>query len=187
MLNTYKAPGIPTEKFLLPEGLVVSVQIAEKYRDKIDMIISASPAFQASDIHWLSKELDYHLLFDWRDDWNSRKEIEMLKQLRGALLQSDEKLVFRQVLGLIDFMRGLVMRYGEMFYQKMLSFEAGEKEDDCWNNRMYQSSRLGECILIWIRLGIDSEILELWKSKLREDDADFITRNILPLDLLQKS
>lgn len=39
-------------------------------------------------------------------------------------------------------MRQLLTKYGEKFYEKMLSFDAGEKEDDCGNNKMFQSDRL---------------------------------------------
>lgn len=65
----------------------------------------------------------------------------------------------------------------------MLDFDAGEKEDDRGNYRMYQSFRLGECILLGIRLGLDSAIVELWKSKLNEEHAHFIIRNIFPEDI----
>ncbi len=45
-------------------------------------------------------------------------------------------------------MRSLVLKYGKKFYEKMISFDAGEPKEENGNNRMYQSTRLGECILL---------------------------------------
>ena len=55
---------------------------------------------------------------------------------------------------------------GEYFYSKMVDFDNGTPEDSYGNNRLFQGSRLQECILLGVRLGMDIEILEKWKAKL---------------------
>ncbi len=182
-MKNYVAPGIPSAEFLIPSGMSLSVNTVESSRGKISGITGSIDWFKYSDIHWLAREVGYHILWDWFDEWNDREERVRLDELKEKLLSwSQSKSIISDSLELIDFMRSLVIKYGKKFYAKMFSFDAGEPEEDNGNNRMFQSSRLGECVLLWVRLGIDSAIIESWKQKLKEDDLSYIWENIFPED-----
>lgn len=180
-MRNYVAPRALSEEFLLPNWLALSIHAAEECRGKVEWITGSIDWFKGTySIHWLAKEVYYHVSFDWYDE-EKKQEKQTLEQLMEKLLEwTDNNNMAPSILALIDFMKNLVSKYWEKFYQKMLSFDAGEKEDNAGNNRMYQSSRLWECVLLWIRLGVDATMIECWKSKLKQEDASFVQENIFP-------
>jgi hypothetical protein len=183
MLRNYVAPGIRSADFLTPDGLALSVGRATSTKREVSWIMGDVRWFKHIDIHWLAREVGYHILWDWFDEWDDREERATLDKLTDKLWAwPQSETIISDTLELITFMKDLVVKYWEKFYNKMLAFDAGEKETDAGNNRMYQSSRLGECILLWIRFGVDSTVIELWKSKLKEEDSRYISENIFPED-----
>lgn len=162
----------PSE-FLTQDWLSRSVWIVMEATQGDMTRIVDNPAFKFSDLHWLSRELHYMLLWIWH---GSREEIQKLETFQSWILEKDTTVIEP----LMDFFREKIIQMGELAYSNMVRYEQWEKQWEAWDNALYQWNILQDTILFGIRIGLDSEILSRWKSKLSETQLQELRESTMP-------
>jgi len=175
MLKNFVPPDLSSKpsEFITQDWLSRSVWIVrEAIQGDMTRIVD-NPAFKFSHIHWLSRELHYMLLWGWH---SSREEIQELEMLQSWLLEKKTTTIEP----LMNFFREKIIKMGELAYSNMVRYEQWEKQWEAWDNALYQWNILQDTILFGIRIGLDSEILNRWKSKLSETQLQELKDYTMP-------
>jgi hypothetical protein len=161
-------------QFLRPDGLSLSVWLLMQHIWWDVSALSETKSFSLPQFSWLSNEVRSYMLWHW----GSKKDLDEIARGQLTYQKGWPKEAGELLWILIEKMKWM----GEYNYANIVSFDTGTPEDhEGGNNRSHQSACLQKCILLGIRLGMDTSILEEWKSKLKPDALTALEKNIFPI------
>ncbi|MBP9811848.1 hypothetical protein KBC86_00590 [Candidatus Gracilibacteria bacterium] len=170
----FTPPDQITAEFLDATGVAKAIALIDTNRDKVAGLTGNQAGFDRSHFHYLLGELIYHLQVRWNHGIPA--QIDLFKKQKEELLLGGTLEDFSET---IVAMKEIVMESGELFFSRIVSYERGEVDEDTHGgNRNFQSNLLAECILFAIRIGVESAVIERWKTKLIATDHAEVMENI---------